>query len=39
MDTLIIFEQDRLEDMVFVLMIHSMWARLAGGNGVCVNVS
>ena len=24
--------QDRVEDMVFVLMILSMWARLAEGN-------
>ena len=39
MDTVNIFEQDRLEEMVFVLMIHSMWARLAGGNGDCVKDS
>ena len=32
MDKVIIFGQDRLEEMVFVLRIHSMLARLCGGN-------
>ena len=39
MDSFIIFGQDRLEEMVFVLKIHNMHARPCGGHGVCVNDS
>ena len=39
MDTVIIFGQDRLEEMVFAIRIHNMCARSCGGNGVCVNDS
>ena len=39
MDKVIICGQDRVEEMVFVLRIHSMLARLCGGNGDCVKDS
>ena len=39
MNEVIIIGQALLEEMVFVLRIHSMWAKPSGGNGVCVNDS